>query len=239
MDSRLEPGSGLIASLEVCEREGERLRQFLGAYQTFVGHDLPNQLVSVQAYARLIEEADLSGLDEESRMFLSRIGVLSRKMGSQARRLSEIDKLLCEPPWGPPVSLGDVAEEAIVGIRCRMDASRISFSSPEVAPTLPLAGALFRQVLDELLANAVAAVGPGRAGRIDVSGEGGMIRVRDTGVGIPPERIARLRATDQIGGLLLVQQAAALWGGRLHIESAVGRGTTMTVTTSATTGGQR
>jgi signal transduction histidine kinase len=211
------------------------MRQLLVAYQTFVGHDLPNQLVSVQAYARLLEESDISGLDDESKMLLSRMAALSKKMGFQARRLSEFGKLLGEPPWGPLLSLADVAEEVVAGIRCRTEAGEIVFRLPEGGPTLPLAGALFHQVMIELLTNAVAAIGPGHAGRIDVAGEwsarGGMIRVSDTGASISPERIDGLLRPTQMGGLLLVRQAAALWGGRLHIDSVVGQGTTISITT--------
>jgi signal transduction histidine kinase len=156
-------------------------------------------------------------------------------MGLQARRLSQVGDLLREPPWGSPVSLAEVAEEAVAGIRCRVPVGEMVFHLPERSPSLPLAGALFRQVVAELLANAVAAIGPGHPGRIDVAGEwsagGGTIRVADTGVGIPPERIDGLLRPTQMGGLLLVHQAAALWGGRLYIDSAVGRGTTMSIMT--------
>ena len=217
------------------EREGDRLRQLLAAYQTFVGHDLPNRLVSVQAYARLLEGADGSDLDDESKMVLRRVAALTGQMGLQARRLFEIDKLLREPPWGPPLSLAEVAEEVVAGIRCREGAGAIAFHLPDRDPCLPLAGALFRQVVAELLANAVAAIGPGLAGRVDVAGEwsagGGTIRVGDTGAGIAPDRIGGLLRPTQAGGLLLVHQAASLWGGRLTIDSRIGRGTTMSVRT--------
>ena len=216
------------------------MRQLLGAYQTFVGHDLPNQLVSVQAYARLLDEIDSSGLDEEARSLLGRIGALGRQMALQARRLSEFGKLLGQPPWGPPLSLEEVAEEVVASVRCRTDAAEVVFAIAEGAPSFPLAGELFHQMIAEVVANAVAAIGTGRRGRIDVSGEwspdGGTIRVSDTGVGISAERIDRLLRTTQVGGLLLVRQAAALWDGTLHIESAAGEGTTVTVTISATGG---
>lgn len=235
MDSRFDPDPSPPASPDPGEREGNRVRQLLDAYQTFVGHDLSNQLVSVQAFARRLEDSDDTGLDDESKMLLGRIGVLSKEMGFQARRLSEVGNLLREPPWGPPLSLRDVAEEVVAGIRYRAEAGEIVFHLPEVASNLPLAWALFHRVMTELLANAVTAIGPGHAGRIDVTGEwsagGGMLRVSDTGVGIPPERIGGLLRPTQMGGLLLVHQAAALWGGRSYIDSAVGRGTTVSVTT--------
>ena len=210
------------------------MRQLFAAYQNFVGHDLPNQLVTVQAYSRLLEESDGSRSDE-STMLLGRIGVLSKTMGLQARRLFEIGTLLSEPPWGPPLSLGDVAEEVVAGIRCRVDASRIDFRLPERTSNVPLAEPLLLRVLNELVANAVAAIGTGRAGWVAIEGQwsaaNGMFRVSDTGIGIPAERIGGLLRPTRMGGLLVAHQAAALWGGRLHIESVVGEGTTITLTT--------
>jgi signal transduction histidine kinase len=232
MDSRIDPGPP-PAPPAACEREGERVRQLFAAYQTFVGHDLANRIVSIQGFSRQLEEGDVSS-EEESKMLLGRIAALSNDVGLRARRLYEIGELLREPPWGPPVDLREVAEEVVVGIRCKADVRRIEFRLPEAA-RVPLAEPLLRRVLLELVANGVAAIGAGRAGRIEIAGQwsvaGGTLLVRDDGVGIPPERMGGLLRPTNAGGLLVGHQAAALWGGRLHIESAVGRGTTITLTT--------
>lgn len=233
MDSRLDADCS-PPSPAPCERDGERMRQLFAAYQNFVGHDLPNQLVAVHAYSGLLEESD-GPRSEESKMLLGRIGAMSQRMGLQARRLFEIGNLLCESPWGPPLSLRGIAEEVVAGVRCKTGASGIDFLLPGPTPHVPLAEALLLRVLNELVANAVAAIGTGRAGRIDVTGEwsaaGGTIVVRDDGVGIAPDRIGGMLRPTRMGGLLVAHQAAALWGGRLHIDSAVGQGTAITLTT--------
>ena len=242
MDSRLVPDPDLADSLDRCDREAERLRSLLGAYHTFVGHDLANQLLSLQEFARLVEAVDLSRLDEESKMLMGRIGFLSETMRLQAHRLTEIGNLLREPPWGPSLSLSEAVEEVVAVVRCRMDAGPVAFHFGEASVVLPLERALLHRVLVELLTNAVQAIGVGQPGRIDLSGEwspeGGMIRVRDSGLGIVPDRLGTLLGTPKVGGLLLVRQAAALWGGRLHVDSDANRGTTVTVTMSAPTGGR-
>jgi signal transduction histidine kinase len=122
----------------------------------------------------------------------------------------------------------------------------------EIAPELPLLWAEpdgLRTILVNLLDNAFQFTPAG--GRVVVRGrqeEGKLlIQVSDTGAGIPAEDLphvferfyradkARSRRTAGAGsgaglGLAIVQGIVAEHGGAVSAESAVGRGTTMTVT---------
>src|SRR5205085_12682190 len=98
------------------------------------------------------------------------------------------------------------------------------------------------QVVFNLLTNAVKFTPDG--GRVTVSarGEGELVEiaVSDTGVGIAPEDIQKVfeefgQAKNQQGqtegtglGLALVKRFVELHGGAVHVESAVGRGSTFT-----------
>jgi signal transduction histidine kinase len=103
------------------------------------------------------------------------------------------------------------------------------------------------QMLLNLLSNAYKFTTPG--GRIDIglSVDAAGIRfvVSDDGIGIPAEELDRVvqpfaqvdsslsRRHDGTGlGLALVKAMAELHGGSLRLESAVGKGTTATVTLS-------
>ncbi|GHD38932.1 hypothetical protein GCM10017083_00250 [Thalassobaculum fulvum] len=103
---------------------------------------------------------------------------------------------------------------------------------------------MFRQILLNLLANAVRFTP--RDGRIEVwlgrDGPGLALRVRDTGIGIPPEAVPRVteaffqadqshaRRHQGTGlGLSLVKGFAELHEGSVAIDSEVGRGTVVTV----------
>jgi CheY-like chemotaxis protein len=101
----------------------------------------------------------------------------------------------------------------------------------------------FRQVLLNLLSNAVKFTPDG--GRVDVRAEqtaGELtVSVTDTGIGIPPEDRERIFESFQQGGrgvareegtglgLTLSRRIIALFGGRLSLETEVGRGSTFTL----------
>ncbi len=118
-----------------------------------------------------------------------------------------------------------------------------------VAADLPAVSAdraKLRRVLVNLLSNAVKFTPKG--GRIEVNAERDgdravRVSVTDTGVGIPPEDIARLfdkfeqarsRATrSEKGtglGLYITRQLVELHGGQINVESEVGRGSTFSFT---------
>src|SRR5436190_20469913 len=87
--------------------------QLLACFQTFLGHELPNRLVPVQGYARLLAEQD-GAADEEGRLLAGRIAELTRKADTLARRLAEIGRLMREPAFGPACNLEEVAAEVVV-----------------------------------------------------------------------------------------------------------------------------
>ncbi len=110
-----------------------------------------------------------------------------------------------------------------------------------------------KQILLNLLSNAVKFTDQG-AIMVHARGSasGMTLRVVDTGCGIPPEHLPRLaRPFEQVEqeltrvnagtglGLALTKSLAEMHGGKLAIQSEVGRGTIVTITLPRTFGGQR
>lgn len=110
-----------------------------------------------------------------------------------------------------------------------------------------------KQILLNLLSNAVKFTDQG-AIMVHARGaaNGLTLRVVDTGCGIPPEHLPRLaRPFEQVEeeltrnnhgtglGLALTKSLAEMHGGKLAIQSEVGRGTIVTVTLPRTFGGRR
>jgi len=144
-----------------------------------------------------------------------------------------------------PMSLDEVAEDALRLVRNRAEAAglalRLDFADlPEVEADYRA----IKQVLLNLLSNAIKFTP--RGGRITVSaerredplGERVRITVQDTGIGIPPDDLARLarpfeqvesqHAKTQQGsglGLALTKSLVEMHGGLLDLRSAPGQGT--------------
>ena len=105
-------------------------------------------------------------------------------------------------------------------------------------PPIPLDLAQLKQALVNLCKNAMQAMTRGGVLtlRTDVSAEAVCLKVSDTGSGIPPEVLTRIfepfYTTKKKGtglGLMIVQRIVREHGGRIEIESQVGRGTTFRI----------
>ncbi|QSQ26019.1 response regulator [Pyxidicoccus parkwayensis] len=116
--------------------------------------------------------------------------------------------------------------------------ARLVRDEAEVSPVLANEGRL-GQVFLNLLVNAARAIQEGRADQNEIrvttrnEGESVVVEVRDTGQGIPPERMARIfdpffttRSEGQgLGlGLSISQSLVSRMGGELTVESELGRG---------------
>ena len=147
-----------------------------------------------------------------------------------------------------PVSLEDVAEDALRLVRNRAEAAglalRLDFSDlPEVEADYRA----IKQVLLNLLSNAIKFTPRGglitvhAERRQDPLGERVRISVQDTGIGIPADDLARLakpfeqiesqHAKTQQGtglGLALTKSLVEMHGGLLDLRSAPGQGTSAT-----------
>jgi signal transduction histidine kinase/ActR/RegA family two-component response regulator len=145
-----------------------------------------------------------------------------------------------------PLNLAAVACEALSPSRAAADARGLSLTVDDRLPR----GARFacdrralRQTLHPLVANAVKFTEAGEVSvRLDWHSGGVVIRVSDTGIGIPPEAMPDLfEAFEQVDasirrrhsgaglGLALVARHVTRMGGRIEVESRVGEGSTFTL----------
>jgi signal transduction histidine kinase len=145
------------------------------------------------------------------------------------------------------VDVAAIVAECVSMVAAQASAGGVQLGdeTPQDLPMLRVDRRATKQMLLNLLSNAVKFTGKG--GSVTVTGAGiatggVVLAVRDTGIGIAPEDIARALAPfEQVDsghtrryagtglGLALVQKLIDLHGGRLVLESAVGVGTTATL----------
>jgi signal transduction histidine kinase len=227
------------------EIEAERLRAFRESARQ-VAHELKNPLTPIRfAVSRLRREAPPSLADA-----VEVLDAESQRLEEMARSFSQFGKL----PEGPPADV-DVAE--LVRYTTRVSVPPDVEADVRVEGDVPMVrghhDALAR-ALSNVLLNAVDACRSGRNDRPDRparigvtvarerrNGDDGIvIAVRDSGCGIPPERLARIwepYVTHKPGGtglgLAIARQTILAHNGKVHATSVVGDGTEVRFTLPA------
>jgi len=144
------------------------------------------------------------------------------------------------PPQKKLVSLNDIARETLELLRPEIE-NRGQIIEDKLArqlPSAPLDPAQIKQVLVNLLKNAMQAMSKGGVLTVQTgSGADGVwISIADTGCGIPQDQLNRIFepffTTKKKGsglGLMIVQRIVREHGGLIKLESHVGQGTTFRI----------
>ena len=144
------------------------------------------------------------------------------------------------PPQKKLVSLNDIARETIELLRPEIENRGLTIEDKlaRQLPSAPLDPAQIKQVLVNLLKNAMQAMSKGGALTVQTgSGADGVwISIADTGCGIPQDQLNRIFepffTTKKKGsglGLMIVQRIVREHGGLIKLESHVGQGTTFRI----------
>jgi len=214
----------------------ERMRRFVAD----AGHELRTPLTSIRGYAELIEQ----GAADDPALAVSRIQDEAMRMGSLVDDLQLLARLDQQRALDVEVlDLSDVVSSAVEAALAIQPDRDISVTSEGPAPVVDGDGRQLRQVLDNLLSNALrySPADAPVAVRIVASdaSEPGTVRVDviDQGIGLTPaecERVfERLYRTDEARsrvyggsglGLAIVKSIVEAHGGRVHLTSEPGRG---------------
>jgi signal transduction histidine kinase len=147
-----------------------------------------------------------------------------------------------------PVRLREIADEVAADLGPVAAKRDVTIAAAGDAPPVDADRERIRQVVANLVDNAVKYSRPGGAVRIDASRDNGHaeMRVSDDGVGIPADALphvfdrfyrvdsARVRASGGSGlGLAICHEIATAHGGRIRAESEEGRGSSFSLTLPA------
>jgi signal transduction histidine kinase len=215
------------------------LRQFTAD----ASHELrtPLAVLKVQAQSALSSGA----LDSEGAALVrSQLEEIDR-LKLMVEDLLTLSRLESEPGQQSSVDLADVVVETVERFRPMAESKSIDLEMREIAAA-PVAGerSELRRVISNLLDNALKYTD--RGGRVSVhlerNGASVSLRVRDTGAGIPSSETERIferfyradpsrdRRTGGAGlGLAIVARIVEFHGGRVSVESDLGKGSAFTV----------
>jgi signal transduction histidine kinase len=213
-----------------------------------VSHDLRTPLTAIIGYVDLMEMGVPDPLPEASRERLQRIRTSATHLRYLLNELLIFARLDAgrEELRLRDVDLREIARETAAVVEPLANERELQFrlDLPETSIPLRTDPDKVRQVLLNLAGNAVKYTQRGEVHvQVEMAGGGATIRVRDTGVGIAREHLTRIfepfwqvdssrRGRDGGTGLGLsvVRRLVQLLDGTISVESAVGVGSTFTVT---------
>jgi len=207
-------------------------------------------MTSIKGYTDLLYKGLVGDVNEEQRKFLSTIKSNADRLTALINDLIDLAQL----EEGPgkldlkPVQMEEIIREAIDLWRRPIEEKGLTLEV-DVAEGLPeVRGDRERiaRVLTNLLSNAYRYTLPGGRIALSVSLEEGVLQVdvTDTGIGIAPEDQGRVfdrfyradhpvvqQESDGVGlGLALARMFVEMHGGRLWVDSELGRGSTFSFT---------
>ena len=240
----LPDGGAVLALMDLTTRR--RLETIRRDFVANVSHELKTPLTVIGGFAETLRDRELS--DDERQRFLATIEANTRRMQRIVDDLLDLSRYE-SGSWRPNVVTNDltgVVTDVFTSVQRAADAKGLAlrFDAPQDARRVDADPTALRQVLSNLVENAVRYTTSGAVVvRAQAIGDRGTtISVTDTGSGIPSEHLPRIferfyrvdagRARGEGGtglGLAIVRHLVEAHGGGVHAESAVGRGTTITV----------
>jgi signal transduction histidine kinase len=222
-----------LRTLEERLVQAERLAT-IGRFASQIAHEIRNPLSSISLNVELLED-ELKDSDDEARSLI-------RSILKELDRLNDIVSEYLQFSRFPKPNLergyaDDVIRELVQNFKAP-ETVKIEVSLAPSSPEVWLDDRLLRQVLENLVRNGVEAIEGAGSVRIetDVIDRFLVIRVKDTGHGIPPETQARLfepfftTKTQGTGlGLATSQQIVFEHNGHLTVESQPQKGSTFSV----------
>ena len=216
----------------------------LGRLAAVIAHEINNPLSGIRTYAKLLQKRAVRepGVGEEERRYLELIESEATRCGEIVNSLLQFSRK--SPIKLEPQDISGLTAEGLRLVRHRLDLQSVTVNThlPEGLPRIHCSGQQVIQALLAVFINACEAM-PSE-GTLTVStgseeGEKGVwVRVADTGVGIDSETMEHIfepffstkEEVHGVGlGLAVVYSIVQRHGGRIDVESTVGKGSAFTL----------
>lgn len=235
----------LLQRIDRQNREKEAVAEMRTEFSANVSHELKTPLTSISGYAEIMKNGLVKPGDTVR--FAEKIYREAGRMITlidDIIRLSRLDEGIRSDP-DQIIDLYDLASEVLANLEEKARGSRVELRQGGVHCRVRGEKQTLYEVIYNLADNAIKYNHPGGSVMVETSaGQGrSMIRVQDTGIGIPEDQQERIferfyrvdkshsRATGGTGlGLSIVKHGIMAHNGQIEVDSVLGKGTIMTVT---------
>jgi len=215
----------------------------LGQLSAAMAHELNNPLAGVLVYSHLLAKKVRSA-SFDSEEVLTNLSKIDSAVTHCSRLVSSLlDFARQSEPILQPVAVSSVIDQAMSLVGHRAEIQGVEVIREETSPLPPVMADFgqLQQVFINLAVNAIQATAGG--GKLIITsslGQDSMVQVsiKDTGCGIPPENLDKLftpffstkEEVKGVGlGLAVSHGIIERHGGRIDVQSEVGKGSTFTV----------
>ena len=228
----------LIAELQSKNEELER-------FTYTVSHDLKAPLITVGGFLGYLKEDVRDGNAERVKQDIERINDAIKRMNQLLNELLELSRIgrIMNPPEEVPFE--EIVREALAKVQGQLSNSKVKVKVGKGLPIVNGDRIRLVEVVQNLLDNAAKFMGDQPNPRIEIGtrdvGNESIFFVRDNGIGIEPQFQDKVFGLfDKLDpnssgtgiGLALVKRIVDVHGGRIWVESEVGKETTFYFTIS-------
>lgn len=246
--SALPVGGGNVLLVLRDVTEARRVEAVRRDFAANASHELKTPAASIQAAAETLRET-IDHDPEAARAFAERLHGDAVRLSRIVSDLLDLSRLESEAPIREPVRLDLLVNEQVDRLRAPAQEVGIEVEVESSPATVDGSRRDLSQLIGNLLENAIRYTPQGGRVRLSIGQRNGLaeLTVVDTGVGIPSRdlprvferfyRVDRARARETGGtglGLSIAKHVAEQHGGRIEVESELGRGSTFRVALPAT-----
>lgn len=234
------------------DRKNQRLRELYNTAHSFVdnvSHEFRTPLTIIKEYIALVHDGTMGEILPDQKRFLRIAEDRANDLNAMVDDMLDVSKLGAGiiDAFREPKDICEVVREVYSPLSRKAEVKNIEFGV-DIQSHLPTAfcdGEKVARVLINLAINAMKFTRPGGEVRISVKQNGPdiILSVHDTGIGIPPDKVAVIferfqqvestlrTATKGFGlGLSIAKELVDLNFGELRVESQLGQGSTFSFT---------